>query len=530
MRQIPKGALIRCTNVCGFGSQNKPPPTPPEEGRRAPSLMVKEDLQNGVLCMAIYHFSVKMISRNKGRSSTAAAAYRAGIEITDERTGEVFDYTRKKGMLGHAILAPSRAPDWAKSPQSLWNAAEKAEKRKDAQVCRENTVALPHELTLEQNINLLHGFVQEAYIKRGMVAQVDIHGPDRKGDNRNIHAHIMLTTRQITRNGFKDKKPRNWNERSQLKEWRELWADHVNRALEREGKKERVDSRSFKDQGIDDKIPTRHLGPAGTAIERNKKDSRIAKENRDIEHWNRDLAEMEQDLKVIDFAIQREEKRLKSEKEITREKPKTGAAKKWMEDRKNRYQEIKDAKQRTKIREENAAHRLNSLHLKQLDEKRALEQWGGRKLDKARETVKQTYNRKGAITDLQNAEKDLSRRQGLFNRLTGRTEKAEEKVWQLKKNLSSIQTREQEWMQRIEKRVLVRQEALTERHKNENSLLENEFSKAREPDREDTHAKDSRIRELFKQKAQEKKQARKDKDRERDAGRSRNRGREPGPD
>lgn len=390
--------------------------------------------------MAIYHFSVKMISRNKGRSSTAAAAYRAGIEITDERTGEVFDYTRKKGLLAHAILTPSRAPDWAKTPQSLWNAAEKAEKRKDAQVCRENTVALPHELTLEQNMQLVQGFVQEAYIKRGMAAQIDIHGPDSKGDNRNIHAHIMLTTRQITRNGFKDKKPRNWNERAQLKEWRELWSDHINRALEREGKEERVDHRSFKDQGITDKTPTRHLGPAGTAIERSKKDSRIAEENREIENWNRDLEEMEQDLKVIDFAIQREEKRLSQEKEITLEKPKTGAAKKWMEARKNRYQEIKDAKQRAKIREEKAAHRLNSLHLKQLDEKRALEQWGDRKLDKACEAVKQTYNSQGAKTDLQNAEKNLSRRQGLFNRLTGQTEKAEEKVWQLKKNLSCLCT------------------------------------------------------------------------------------------
>lgn len=239
---------------------------------------------------------------------------------------------------------------------------------------------------------------------------------------------------------------------------------------------------------------------------------------------------MEQDLKVIDFAIKREEKRLSQEKEITREKPKTGAAKKWMEDRKNRYQEIKAARQRTKTREENAAHRLNSLHLKQLDEKRALEQWGDRKLDKARETANQTYNRKGAKTELKNSEKNLSRRQGLFNRLTGQTEKAEEKVEQLKKNLSSIQTREQEWMQRIEKRIQERQEALAKRHKNENSLLEKEFSKARQPEREDTHAKDNRIRELFKQQAQEKKQARKDKDRERDVGRSRNRGREPGPE
>ena len=265
--------------------------------------------------MAIYHFSMRHIGRNAGRSSTAAAAYRAGMEIVDERTGEQHDYTRKQGVLDHAVLTPSRAPEWARESASLWNAVEKFEKRKDARVSREVIVALPHELTLEQNRDLLHGYVQAAFIKRGMAAQIDIHAPDREGDKRNIHAHIMLTPRQITRNGFREKKPEAWNKKAQLKEWREQWADHMNRALERAGHKERVDSRSFKDQGIEDQEPTRHNGPAVTAMERRGIETDRGEHNRRAKEQNRELAALKKEARVIDLEIEREKRRAAAEKE-----------------------------------------------------------------------------------------------------------------------------------------------------------------------------------------------------------------------
>ena len=176
--------------------------------------------------MAIYHFSMKIIKRSAGRSATAAAAYRAALDITDERTGEIHRYENRGGVLSHDILAPSRAPDWAKESATLWNEVERRENRKDSQLARENVVALPHELSLEQNRSLLHGFVQEAYVRRGMAAQVNIHSAAEEGNERNIHAHVMLTMRGVTRNGFKEKKARNWNEKETLQEWRALFGDN----------------------------------------------------------------------------------------------------------------------------------------------------------------------------------------------------------------------------------------------------------------------------------------------------------------
>ena len=263
--------------------------------------------------MAIYHFSMKIIQRSAGRSATAAAAYRAGLCIEDERTGEVFDYTRRRGVDDHAILTPSRAPEWAKDSASLWNAVEERENRVNSQLARENVLALPHELSAEQRRELLHGFVQEAYVKRGMAAQVDIHSANEQGDARNIHAHVLLTMRGMNRNGWQEKKARNWNEKETLREWRTLWADHMNRALERAGIAERVTEKSFEDLGLD-KIPSKHLGPAGSEIERRGENSRIAEENRAAAAQNRKMAALEQQRRILQEAVRKEAVRLAEQK------------------------------------------------------------------------------------------------------------------------------------------------------------------------------------------------------------------------
>ena len=263
--------------------------------------------------MAIYHFSMKIIQRSAGRSATAAAAYRAGLCIEDERTGEMFDYTRRRGVDDHAILTPSRAPEWAKDCASLWNAVEQKENRVNSQLARENVLALPHELNAEQRRELLHGFVQEAYVKRGMAAQVDIHSANEQGDARNIHAHVLLTMRGMNRNGWQEKKARNWNEKETLREWRTLWADHMNRALERAGLSERVTEKSFEDLGLD-KIPSKHLGPAGSEIERRGENSRIAEENREAEAQNRKMEALEQQRRILQEAVRKEAVRLAEQK------------------------------------------------------------------------------------------------------------------------------------------------------------------------------------------------------------------------
>ena len=200
--------------------------------------------------MAIYHFDASVISRSKGRSATAASAYRTAEVIKDHRTGEVHDYTRKSGVLHTEIIAPDHAPAWVHDRSALWNAVEDAERRKDAQVAREVRVALPSELTTEQNADLVRAFVREQFVARGMIADVALHAPGREGDQRNHHAHIMLTTRAVGPEGF-GAKNRDWNAKELLVDWRGSWAEHVNDTLERCDIHERVDHRTLVAQRAD---------------------------------------------------------------------------------------------------------------------------------------------------------------------------------------------------------------------------------------------------------------------------------------
>ena len=204
--------------------------------------------------MAIYHCSVKIISRSSGRSATGAAAYRSAEKITDERTGLVHDYTRKSGVDHSEILAPENSPAWVHDRTELWNQVEQIEKRKDAQLCREVELALPRELNLNEMQELVRGYTQNEFINKGMIADINIH----HANGENPHAHILLTTREITQDGF-GKKNRAWNKKEHLHQWRQSWEQHANHALEKSGHEQRIDHRTLKAQGID-RIPQIHLG------------------------------------------------------------------------------------------------------------------------------------------------------------------------------------------------------------------------------------------------------------------------------
>lgn len=218
--------------------------------------------------MAIFHMSAKTVSRGKGQSAIAKAAYNSRDKIRDEQTGEMKDYSRAAGVVFSGIFAPKNAPAWARDRAVLWNEVERAEKRKDAQLAREITLGLPHELTDEQRRQLVTDFVREQFMRRGMIADVVIHAPSGKGDDRNHHAHVMLTMREIGPEGF-GPKVREWNSREQLESWREAWERTQNRYLERHGHAARVDRRTLEAQGID-REPTTHLGPHAHAMERQK--------------------------------------------------------------------------------------------------------------------------------------------------------------------------------------------------------------------------------------------------------------------
>jgi ATP-dependent exoDNAse (exonuclease V) alpha subunit len=216
--------------------------------------------------MAIYRLAADIVRRSEGRTVTAAAAYRSAELIVDQRTGLAFDYRRRHGVLDTEILAPNDAPGWMHDRVRLWNAVEAAEKRKDAQLARDIELALPHELTAGEHRELVHRFVRSAFVDAGMVADIALHAPDEDGDTRNFHAHILLTMRRIEGDHFGDKE-RAWNKPEQLEQWRALWADHVNQALEIAGDQACVDHRSLEAQGIE-RLPQIHLGLAVTEMRR----------------------------------------------------------------------------------------------------------------------------------------------------------------------------------------------------------------------------------------------------------------------
>lgn len=262
--------------------------------------------------MALYHFAARIIQRSKGQSAIASAAYRAGERLDDERLGRTFDYRRHLGVLHTEILVPDNAPDWMRDRSRLWNAVEKAEKRKDSQLARSIDIALPHELNLEQNLELLRGFVQEQYVDAGMIADIAIHLPGRTGDIRNVHAHLALTTREITGSGF-GLKERDWNSTDELLEWRKAWADHANRILEREGFEERIDHRSLEDQGYD-REPTIHVGPPGKQMDERGDRSDRAHQNRDIKADNDNMALLKNELTESETRLVQLRRQLASER------------------------------------------------------------------------------------------------------------------------------------------------------------------------------------------------------------------------
>ena len=190
--------------------------------------------------MAIYHFTAKVISRSKGRSAVAAAAYRSASEIRDYRQDLTFDDAAKADVIHSEILAPEGSPEWIYNRELLWNAVEAGEKRRDAQVAREVEFALPEELNRAEAIALAREFVEREFVSRGMVADLNVHW-----DQGNPHAHVMLTMRELTPEGF-GLKVTEWNRRELLGEWREHWAGLANEHLLRSGFDVRIDHRSYK--------------------------------------------------------------------------------------------------------------------------------------------------------------------------------------------------------------------------------------------------------------------------------------------
>lgn len=263
--------------------------------------------------MAIYHFSAKVISRSKGQSSVKSAAYRSGERLHDERTGETKKYKREV-QPETMIFAPSHAPEWVHDRNRLWNEVEKIEKRKDAQLAREVEVSLPRELSNKQQKELIINYVQEQFVNKGMVADIAIH----RDNQENPHAHVMLTTRGISEEGF-GKKNREWNDRELLNHWREEWANHANKALEREGIQDRISHLSHEARGIE-ALPTVHLGHVANDMEKRGVQSDRGNINRERQEYNRlvvDLQKYREEKKALEQEKARQQEQKKSAEKFT---------------------------------------------------------------------------------------------------------------------------------------------------------------------------------------------------------------------
>lgn len=229
--------------------------------------------------MSIYHFSAKTISRSAGRSATAAAAYRAAEKIVDARTGEVHDYTRKAGVLSRAVVLPGGT---TMPRAALWNAVELKHKRGDALVAREFEIALPHELSHDQRESLITAYARELADTYQVAIDVNVHAP--ADGEKNYHAHVMLSACHVDSAGVCGKKAveldpihcKRAGIDNAVDVQRKLWQEVCNSALEKAGSASRIDHRTLVAQGITDRPPGVHLGPAATAIMRRAEQSTIA--------------------------------------------------------------------------------------------------------------------------------------------------------------------------------------------------------------------------------------------------------------
>ena len=229
--------------------------------------------------MAIYHLHCDIIGRGGGRSAVAAAAYRSCSKIYDETTGEEFDFRRKEKALYTEMLFPDNHPNFVYNRSEFWNEVQKKESRTNSRFCRSFDIALPSELDLSDNIEIIKRWIKNNYTSRGLVADLCIHSEhkDKKTGqgNKNIHAHILVSTRAVDSNGWTEK-DREVNSTNYLKIVRKSWADICNFKFAEMDIAERIDERTLAEQGID-REPQQHLGAVVTAMQRKGKKTRRKK-------------------------------------------------------------------------------------------------------------------------------------------------------------------------------------------------------------------------------------------------------------
>ncbi|MGF3066986.1 MobQ family relaxase [Facklamia sp. P12950] len=258
-----------------------------------------------------FHFNISMVSRGKGKSAVASSAYISREKITNEWDGVTHDYHNKKDLIYKEIFLPENAKEEFKDRVTLWNSVELNEKAINAQLARSFIIALPKELSIEENKKLITEFIESNFVSRGMIADLAIHDETDKG-NQNIHAHIMTTVRPLNEDGSWGQKSKkeyvfdekgepvltksgkqktrkieltDWNNRGNAEKWRESFASLCNKYLAEKNIEKRVDHRSYERQGRDE-IPTIHMGASASALERKGIETEKGNINREIKKHN----------------------------------------------------------------------------------------------------------------------------------------------------------------------------------------------------------------------------------------------------
>jgi len=270
--------------------------------------------------MAIFHFTVTQTKRSKGQSAVASAAYRSGERLYSEYYGEYSDYTRKGGVICSDILLPPHAPKEYADRQTLWNAVEKAERGKTAQLAYSFEISLQNEFSLEENIALARKFLLEQFVSRGMTVDVSFHEKEHEdGGTPTPHFHFLCPIRPIEQDGTWGLKQRrvyaldedgnrirdqngefvfnavpttDWGSPETLEHWRQTWAEMCNAKFAEKGLDVRIDHRSYERQGVD-LLPTVHEGATVRAMEKKG----IRTEKGEFNRWIRATNAVIRDIK-----------------------------------------------------------------------------------------------------------------------------------------------------------------------------------------------------------------------------------------
>ena len=269
------------------------------------------------------HYRIMISTRSKSPPTTASAAYQSGERLYDERTHRTKNYNDKRGVIYTEIMLPDNAPREYADRNTLWNAVEWSETNWNAQMARKLHITLPRELSMDDNLKLIREYVQEQFVSQGMIADIAIHDP--APPNHNPHAHVMLTMRALDEQGhwlpkchreyvldengdrikgengkwkFRKVFTTDWDNRDNAEKWRQAWEDIQNRYLEAAERPERISMKSYERQGID-QIPTVHMGPAVTAMERRGIETNIGNLNREIKKTNALIAAIKRAISKI---------------------------------------------------------------------------------------------------------------------------------------------------------------------------------------------------------------------------------------